>query len=670
MDIHDLFTVDSVPDSAVGWYLSRMKASGITEAVAQRCGLQLEFGDDNVHITIPYFTVDGIETTFRRQRNKEQQFINEPSQSSGNFLGKYTQKKGSKNRVYWPPIIPQRLAFNNPECPMLVCEGEFKAIAGYMSAISSGLPMLVAGVPGTKLSDSVLDDLRSVNCMGSGDNRRTVYIAADWNGRGKSRESSAALEFDLKKLFQALGAHVIMLRWPCEDGKEQKLDDWLAAGGDLSQAIRLSAEQDRAVDTEIAELWDYFNSNYAICHGNYIPLRSPSQKYSVSNFLVMEASKALQVSAKKVLNASQVWGQQPPADRNVIDGYAFVPAPLGVAPERYVWQEGQRMLNTAPEEVFVSPFGDLVTDEDVAPFLRLAERLAQGAAPWLVDYIAHTAQHPTTRGQHVVIFRDEGGTGKSALFDTLDQVFGKYSGPVGSGMTSSFNAGMEHLVFAHWSDPVIHGALDRDLESALKNFSGDKLIEINHKGGAKYHVRNYGRLLIATNKDWIVPIGEKERRYVVLGGLSPLPYTEWKEYSDWLGAGGVEKLREFLIERDLSGFEISAPGPRTQHREAMEKSSAPPFIRLMHAEPFTDKDIWTADQLRAHYKDQTGKTITAEAVGSQLTKMGALRRVIKEGGKTARYAAVRNFAKWEALSNAEWLAECGIQVGMQDGARL
>jgi hypothetical protein len=661
-DKESMFDAPCTPGSAVDWYLSRMKASGITEAVAQRCGLTLEMGDDNTYINIPYFTVDGIETTHRRQRNREEAYVRERGQSTGNFAGKYTQKKGSKNHVYWPPVINQRLSFNNPLCPMLVCEGEFKSIAGMMSAIASGTPMLVAGIPGTRLCDSVIADLNNVNCIGPDDVRRVVYIAADWNGRGRSKESSAALEYDLKKLFQALGAHVIMLRWPLDEGqeaKEQKLDDWLVAGGDLSQALRLSLDHDKAIDTDISALWDYFNSNYAICHGNYIPLRNPSQKYSVSNFLVMEASKSLQVSAKKILNASQVWGLQPPADRNVIDGYAFVPAPLGVAPERYVWEEGRRMLNTAPEEVFVSPFGDVVTDADVAPFVKLVERLAQEASGWLLNYIAHTAQHPTLRGQHVVIFRDEGGTGKSALFDTLDQVFGKYSGPVGSGMTSSFNAGMEHLVFAHWSDPVIHGALDRDLESALKNFSGDKLIEINHKGGAKYHVRNYGRLLIATNKDWIVPISKEERRYVVLGGLTPLSHSEWSEYNSWLTNGGVAKLREFLVERDLSGFSIDAPGPRTAHRSAMEKASALPLVRMLDHEPFIDKDVWKAEMIRATYKDQTGKNLTSEGVGSQLTKHGCLQRIIKSEGKAYRYYALRNFAKWELADNGAWREEDG-----------
>jgi len=654
VDIESAFNTPATPESALGWYQSRMKASGITESIAKKCGLTLEFGDDNTYFNIPYFTIDGVATTHRRQRNREEQIVREKGQSSGNFLGKYTQKKGSKNHVYWPPVINQRLAFNNPSCPLLICEGELKAISGFMAAISNAIPMLVAGIPGTKLCDTVIDELRAVNCIGP-EARRIVYIASDWNGKGSSRENSAQLDYDLKKLFQGLGAEVIMLRWPLAEGQEkveQKLDDWLVAGGDLSMAIRMSKEEVDSIATEFSEMWDYFNSNYAICHGNYVPLRDHTKKYATQHFHIMEASKVIQVSKNRTLSPSEVWGRQKPEDRNVVDGYTFYPAPLGQEPERYVWEEGKRMLNTAPEGVTIPPW----EVGDAAPFVALVERLAQENGGWLLDYLAHTAQRPRDRGQHIVIFRDEGGTGKSCLFDTLDLVFGRYSGPVGSAMTSSFNAGLEHLLLPHWSDPVIHGAVDRDLESALKNFSGDSKIEINHKGGAKYHVRNYGRLMIATNKDWIVPIGKGERRYAVFGGLSAWPYSEWDEYDKWLKSGGVEAIRCFLVERDISGFEISAPAPRTEQRGTMEKASLPPLVALLEDDYFLDRDIYTIDQIRMQYKEQTGRTLSSVAIGMQIAKFGAIMRVVKVNGKATRLWAVRRCPYWDALESKDWVA--------------
>ncbi len=658
--IDTAFHTAHVPGTPIEWYLSRMKASGITEDIATKCGLKLSIDEQGAYFNIPYFNVDGVATTHRRQRNRDEVRVQEGDVSAGNFKGKYTQKKGSKNHVYWPPIYPQRLQFNSPEYPLLVCEGELKSVAAQKAVFGNGTPMLIAGVPGTKLCQTVREELLAINCIGTGNQRRVVYLCTDWNGKGQARERAADLEYDLKKLFQGLGARVVVLRWVPIEGtekEEQKLDDWIVAGGDLGKALKDSEDEVAKVDTELAALWDYFNSNYCIMHGFYIPLSNTKQKYTVTAFRVMEPSKRLQISAKKFLHPDDVWALQPPDQRNVVDGYIFKPAPLGQEVERYVWEEGKRMLNTAPQGTWESvPFA---TEEppDAAPFVALVTRLCQDGAGWMLDFLAHAAQRPTERGPHIIILRDEGGTGKSRLFETLDEVFGRYSGPIGDSLSSSFNAELEHLVMAWWSDPVIHGGFDRDLESALKNFSGDSKISINHKGGAKYTVKNYGRLLIATNKDWIVPINSKERRYSVFGGTEPMSHSEALEYMAWLREGGRDAIRQFLVDRDLSQFSIHAPGPRTAQREEMEKLSAPPLLRFLGDDYFESKDIWTVDEIRQRYADQTGRRVPNETIGRELTKGGILIKPVRDGKVIIKLRCLRNFAKWEAATPQEWLTE-------------
>jgi hypothetical protein len=503
----------------------------------------------------------------------------------------------------------------------------------------------------------VREELLSINCIGSGGANRLVYIAVDWNGTGQARERALDLEYDLKKLFQELGAKVYMLRWPTEEGAgEQKLDDWLVAGGEIGQAMRLSQENADAIDTEIAELWQYFNDNYVIMHGFYIPLSNVRQKYTITAFRTMEPDKKLQVSAKKFLHPDDVWGRQPRDDRNVVDGYIFKPAPLGHEVERYVWEDGKRLLNTAPELNWdMPPWVDL--PPDVGPFLELIGRLCQSGGEWFVSFLAHCAQRPTERGPHIIIFKDDGGTGKSLLFDTMDQVFGKYSGPIGDALTSSFNAELEHLVIAWWSDPVIHGGANRDLESALKNFSGDSKLTINIKGGAKYTVKNYGRLLIATNKDWIVPVSSRERRFTVFGGLIPMTHAEAAPYARWLRSGGVQEIRRYLTEMDLSDFDIQAPGPRTIQREEMETLSAPPLVRILGYEPFTNKDVWELQNLM-NLVNEMSRKMGVESIGRELTRLGGIHRKIRANGGQQRYYAIRNFAKWDTKTNEEWITEC------------
>lgn len=651
------FEIEHQPGTVIDWYLERMKASGITKAVATKCGFKLGFDDQGAHFTVPYFTIDGVETLFQRQRNREEQMVREAGVSGGNFKGKYTQKKGSKNHLYWPPLYNQRTLYNDPSVPIIVCEGELKAVAAQMAVAASGLPALIVGVPGTRLCTTVEDELKNINCMAP-NAARTVYLAMDWGGKGKSKENSLEMEFALRRTFQALGARVVLLRWAAPEGSgEQKLDDWLVAGGDISAALTESLRTSEAVDSEFQQVWDYLNAHYAICHGQYIPLSNMTKKYTPANLCTMEPSKSIMVSAKKSLGPDAVWSRQPPEDRNVVDGYTFLPAPLGQEPERYVWDDGVRLLNTAPRPQWLSdPWENEVSADTIAPFMRLLERLCQDGAPWFLQFLAHCAQHPAERGPHVIIFKDDGGTGKSILFETLDLVFGKYSGPIGNCLTSSFNAELEHLVIAWWSDPVIHGANDRDLESALKNFSGDSKLTINHKGGAKYTVRNYGRLLIATNKDWIVPVNSKERRYTVFGGLCPLAHTEAREYMHWLHAGGIEKVRQYLASVELT-IDIKHPGPRTEQRAEMERVSAPPLQRLLESELFEDREIWTAEQIRQIYTDQTGRKLSVDQIGKDLAKMGCIKKKVRVDSDTPRLWAIRRPEYWDAAAPKEWADE-------------
>jgi hypothetical protein len=633
-----------------------MKASGLTHEVVSKCGIALSKESD--HFSIPYHTVDAIPTTHSRQRNRETTQVYEEGVSGGNFKGKYTQKKGSKNQIYWPPVVAQRIPYNAPHIPMIICEGELKAIACQMAVIGSGIPALIAGFPGTRLCANTREQLMNINCRGAEGEAREVFVAMDWNGKGQSKERSADMEYELKSLFQKLGAKVYVLRWDVEAGAgEQKLDDWLVSGGDVSLALEQTRAADQKIDTELAQHWEHLNTTYAIMHGAFVPLANMSQKYNVGHLNTMANDIRMQVTAKTFLKASQIWDLQPSTERNTVDGYIFKPYPLGHTVERYVWEDGVRKLNTAPPSPWdMSPIG-YDGQPEVMPFIALLERLCQANWEWMAKFLAHCAQHPDERGPHIVIFKDAGETGKSRLFETLDSVFGRYSGPIGDSLTSSFNAALEHLVIAWWSDPVIHGGFDRDLESALKNFSGDSKISINHKGGAKYVVKNYGRLLIATNKDWIVPVSSNERRYTVFGGAEPMTKDWAGDYMRWLTDGGVEQIRRYLTEMSLDGFSIHDNGPRTEQRVEMERLSAPPLARFIHSEEYMHKDVWAVDDIRREYAEQTGKRLSNETIGRQLTQLGAVTKIVREGGNVFRLKAIRNFATWDAADPHIWLEE-------------
>lgn len=660
--IQDPFNADHKPDTPVDWYLQRMKGSGITENIAKMCGLNLHMDDWGAYFKIPYFTVEGTQILFTRHRYRDCRFEKGPSQSSGNFKGKYWQPGGAPNRLYWPPIENQKDQFYDVEVPLIVCEGELKAIACKMHCRKNSIEALVVGVPGTSVKQEIFDALRLIPCSKSGGAvRRKVSIAMDWNAKGSSKERSAKLEFDLKQLFQLEGADVCYLRWSPPQGHEkfeQKLDDWLCLyDGDLSAALAESHQRKSIKDTEQEKIWDYLNSRYAIRHGKFIPLSNMNQKYGVGDLSIMENDCILQVGPKTFLQPHQVWALQPLEKRNVVDDLTFVPFPLGENPERYVYEDGRRLLNTAPDPHWHSLGFEREVPLDVTPFIKHITHLCQEGTEWYLNFLAHCAQYPAQRGHHIIILRDDGSTGKSILFETLDLVFGRYSGPIGDALTDSFNDALEHLVIAWWSDPVIKGGANRDLESAFKNYSGDSKIIVNHKFGLKYAVRSYGRLHVATNKDYLVPFDSKERRYVVFGGLCPLDPADAEAYKDWLASGGVEAIQEFLVNRDLSKFNIHERGPRTAQRILMEKASRMPLMKMIEGELFECRDVWSTDQIKMIYKDNVGNTISSETIGMELGKANMPTKSVKVDGKTVRLRAIRNCDEWESREPKEWAEE-------------
>lgn len=659
---------DCLPKTPIDWFQGRMRASGITEAVAEMCGIRMGVDDTGAYFRLPFYTVDAVPVMFEKLRYRTLEEgggsrpWDGPKQSSG-VPGKYQQKKGSKSRVYWPPNSgSQRVPYNHPKFPLLVCEGELKSIAARMAVMASSLPVLVCGVPGTKLQESVLKELQDIVCMfpaspGTPSEHRTVYLAMDWNEKGAVRERGLQVEAQLRRLFQELGATVHLLRWEIEDGAgPQKLDEWLTAGGDIGAALRHTEDEAERQGSELQALWDYYNEHYALMDARYIPLRNPRLRYSRSDFNTMEEHRGyVPMGAKKAWTPAETWGKLPMEQRNMVHDVVFLPAPLGKEPEQYVWDKGRRLLNLAPKGWIDdrAPW-DLGGVPDIAPFLRLLERLCGEHVGWFMDYLAHIAQRPTDRGQHIVIFRDEGSTGKSALFKTLDKVFGDYSSQIT--LDGSFNSILEGLLIAYASDLETKPGLDRHLETTLKNFSGEDTLLIKRKYVAEYVIKNYARMFIATNKDYVVPFGPEERRYVVFGGTEKLLAPEWTAYADWLDAGGVDALRYHLIDRDISSFDYRVAGPRTQQREDMEKASAPELDDMLTADhgPFAARDIWTADQIAMIYNNTPGvRARTPKSVGMVLAKLKCEKRKVNVTTLNGVLWALRG--EWENRTNAEWL---------------
>jgi len=677
----DVAWKQGVSNSPMDWFRGRMKMSGITEAVASASGIKLGVDDQGAYFRIPYYSVDAVPVLFEKLRRRQLSeggtklaWDGEPFQSAGE-PSKYSQPKGSKSRVYWPALDNQRVPYNHPKFPLIVCEGELKAIRTKMACLGSQLPFLVCGVPGTQLRPTVLKELQEIACLfppspGEPGVQREVYLAFDWNEKGDARERGVAVEYQLNELFQALGARVFKLRWPVDDkAGPQKLDEWLSAGGDISEAIRTTKEEAERIGSSLQEHWDYCNTHYMICHGRIIPLSSREREYSIADFNAMEAHRTkVEISnrGEKVRSPWFRWGTLCPEDqKNVGEGVVLRPYPFGQVPPDYVIEEGKRYLNTAPHIPLDSAPWD--GPPDASPFVSLVRQLcvSDEGTEWFINIIAKAAQAPMERGQHIIVFRDNGSSGKSALFSTLHKVFGKYAGEVGNSFNSQFNSRLARLLIATWSEPEIKGFRDRHMISALKGYSGDIKMVAESKGIDAKEVYNYGRLLIATNNAFVIPVEVDERRWAVFGAPDGFKWSpeDWQAYRKWEDNGGIMTIRQFLMERDLSNFNVHARAPMTAQRRQMEDASAPEIVAALGEDIFQKRDVWSAAALAVEYGTYTGgrRLLTPKEIGHQMSKgKFPMREGLRvEGKQVKKLYAVRHAPYWEAAENSEWQYEAG-----------
>jgi hypothetical protein len=165
---------------------------------------------------------------------------------------KYLQAQGQRNRIYIPPLVTGA-HFEDVSLPLLITEGEFKAIAarrlasyqyGSQNGASSGLRFLPIGLGGVWSFEGnigVVEDARGERVDEHGMipdlqffnwTKRYVIIAYD-AGDVKNNPSVKAARHRLAERLMELGASVGFLEWEVDRNERvaKGLDDWLARDG-------------------------------------------------------------------------------------------------------------------------------------------------------------------------------------------------------------------------------------------------------------------------------------------------------------------------------------------------------------------------------------------------------------------------------------------------------
>ena len=171
-------------------------------------------------------------------------------------------------------------------------------------------------------------------------------------------------------------------------------------------------------------------------------------------------------------------------------------------------------------------------------------------AAYVIGWMADMAQHPRKRlGVSLVLRSDEQGTGKGLFAKIFGHLFGKHYLHVTNPrhLTGNFNAHLIDCLLLFADEAFWAG--DKSAEGALKTLITEEFRAVEIKNKDVFQARNFTRLLIASNKSWVVPSEFHDRRFVILD-VNPKRKRDTEYFGKMLKqmeSGGYEALLWFLL---------------------------------------------------------------------------------------------------------------------------
>jgi hypothetical protein len=225
-------------------------------------------------------------------------------------------------------------------------------------------------------------------------------------------------------------------------------------------------------------------------------------------------------------------------------------------------------------------------------------------------WFAHLVQRPRERLGTAIVIRGGMGTGKTKVGEVFGSLISDHFFQVDDSryVTGQFNAHMAKCLLLQAEEAVWAG--DKQAEGRLKGLITSDYQMIEAKGIDPIKVKNYVRLLMTSNEDWVVPAGKEERRFCVLD-INPRctqNHEYFGEMQDELDKGGRSRLLLDLLAFDLSKVDLRRV-PKTSALLEQKLRSLDPveswwFGRLMEGVPAQGHAAWSERiTVESIYKD-------------------------------------------------------------------
>jgi hypothetical protein len=248
--------------------------------------------------------------------------------------------------------------------------------------------------------------------------------------------------------------------------------------------------------------------------------------------------------ASKKVQASKIWVDSD--ERRQYDGLVFDPSCTSPRSYYNLW----RGFAVEP-----APKG---TEDRCARFLaHVHDNVCSGNAElflWVIGWFAAIVQRPTDKLGTSLVLRGTQGTGKTIVGRLVGQLLGQHYALVADSryIVGRFNSHLANCLLLQLDEATWGG--DHAAAGKLKDLVTGEWQYIEYKGKEPVRVRNYVRLLVTGNNNWLVPAGLEERRFAVLdvGEGQRQSHEYFQAIEDEFADGGREALLRFLLDFDLS----------------------------------------------------------------------------------------------------------------------
>lgn len=652
---------------------ARYKESGVSAADAKKLGLKVlpapttqKLGfDPRPAIQIPYYNPRSPKellsgwtggAPFYRIR-----YLGESAPSLSDQTKekprRYSQPKDSGICAYFSPLVDWAKILDDPATPILITEGEFKAIKtckeGFACIGLGGVSNFQSKEQGLTL----LPELRDIKWQG-----RHVYIIYDSDFRTNKNICHAIKT--LAETLQQLGARPLTVMLP-ELGAKGKtgLDDFLVAEG----ADALDDLLDTAQPLTLSEpLWDLNDEVVYVHNPGFILITETMQKVSPSAFKehayssteyaerVMKADGKISLTPKPIGPAWMAWPMRREAGK------------LTYEPGAPVYMNG---CSTRKSKYNIWPgWGCAPKKGPVKPWKELLDHLFTGAdkadREWFERWCAYPIKFPGTKLLTAAVMHGVGqGTGKTLVGETLRRIYGdNFTGIGQQHLESDFNEHAESKQFIMGDD--VTGSDSRKDADKLKMLITQREIRVNIKHVQSYVVPDCINYFFTSNHVNSFFLSDDDRRFFVHEvQVRPREDAFYAGYMKWLADGGAAALFYHLQHLDLGDFNPSAAALVTSAKRRMitdGKSDLGSWVQRLKEDINnvlsvgsigSQCDLYTSAELLEIYDPKGEKRAKAQGLGREMGNSG-FKQVCKGNpvygadGVQGRYYILRNQAKW------------------------